>query len=175
MREFFHIDKLIINREKRCIPSKTILLKEGDVSKTLFYIKKGALRLWFNNDGKDITVQFFFEGQVVSSMNSFFSSTPSLFSIESIEQTEIVMIAKNDFDTVVESSRELQRELLNILTQRFQNYIELFLSRIKNSPEQRYKELLQEHPHIIKRVPQHYIASYLGITNVSLSRIRNRM
>jgi CRP-like cAMP-binding protein len=51
----------------------------------------------------------------------------------------------------------------------------LFLSRIKDSPRERYEELLREHPEIVRRIPQHYIASYLGITPVSLSRIRNRI
>lgn len=60
------------------------------------------------------------------------------------------------------------------IIERFSFYQHLFLSRIKNTPQQRYEELLKEYPNIIQRVPQHYIASYLGITPVSLSRIRNR-
>jgi CRP-like cAMP-binding protein len=58
--------------------------------------------------------------------------------------------------------------------QRFKNYSQLFLSQIKDTPRERYEELIINHPEIIKRVPQHYIASYLGITPISLSRIRNR-
>jgi hypothetical protein len=58
--------------------------------------------------------------------------------------------------------------------QRFRNYSNLFLSRIKDTPRERYEDLILNHPEIIKRVPQHYIASYLGITPTSLSRIRNR-
>lgn len=60
------------------------------------------------------------------------------------------------------------------LIDRFRVYQQLFLSRIKDTPQQRYEELLKKYPNIIQRVPQHYIASYLGITPVSLSRIRNR-
>ena len=67
------------------------------------------------------------------------------------------------------------REFLHeILFQRLEHYARLFLSRIRDTPEQRYKNLLRDHPEIIQRIPQHYIASYLGITPVSLSRIRNR-
>ncbi|HRV32669.1 MAG TPA: Crp/Fnr family transcriptional regulator, partial [Candidatus Paceibacterota bacterium] len=62
----------------------------------------------------------------------------------------------------------------NYLFKRFINYAELFLSRIKDSPKERYEDLVKNYPDIIKRVPQHYIASYLGITPVSLSRIRNK-
>lgn len=63
---------------------------------------------------------------------------------------------------------------MNKVYQMMNRIQQLFLSRIKNTPQQRYEELLKEYPNIIQRVPQHYIASYLGITPVSLSRIRNR-
>jgi hypothetical protein len=62
-----------------------------------------------------------------------------------------------------------------IVLKRMENYDPLFLSRIKDSPRERYEELLREHPEIVRRILQHYIASYLGITPVSLSRIRNRI
>jgi len=61
-----------------------------------------------------------------------------------------------------------------ILFQRMGNYARLFLSRIKDNPQKRYEDLLKNHPEIIRRIPQHYIASYLGITSVSLSRIKNK-
>jgi CRP-like cAMP-binding protein len=62
----------------------------------------------------------------------------------------------------------------DLMFQRFKNYSQLFLSQIKDTPQERYEDLINNHPEIIKRVPQHYIASYLGITPISLSRIRNR-
>jgi len=69
---------------------------------------------------------------------------------------------------------EYKEALNEIIFSRLTFYSRLFMSYIKNTPEERYKELLKTHPHIVKRIPQHYIASYLGITSVSLSRIRNR-
>ena len=135
------------------IPSKTMLLEEGKIADKLYFIRKGCLRLFFYNEGKDITFQFFFEGDFVASFDSLYKGTPSLFSLESIEPSEVYE------EKIIE---------------RFSFYQHLFLSRIKNTPQQRYEELLKEYPNIIQRVPQHYIASYLGITPVSLSRIRNR-
>ena len=67
------------------IPAKTILLHEDEVSQNIYFIRKGCLRVWFNNDGKDISFQFFFEGQAVSSFESFLGRKPSMFSIESLE------------------------------------------------------------------------------------------
>lgn len=156
------------------IPARTILLREGQVAKTAYYIEKGCIRSWFNNDGKDITFQFFFEGSGVSSVESFRSGRPSLFSLESIEPCIISVIPKKDFQFILDHSPILKNEVEEQLFNRLVFYQHLFLSRIKNSPEERYAELIESRPEIIQRVPQHYIASFLGITSVSLSRIRNR-
>lgn len=157
------------------IPSKTILLDEGEVSYHIHFIKKGCLRQWFNKDGKDITFQFFFENQPVSSLDSFLYGQPSIFGIESLEKTSLSSIHKKDFNELIKLYPEIKDAILERVVQRFRNYMFLFLSRIKDSPQERYEELLKNSPEIIQRIPQHYIASYLGITSVSLSRIRNRI
>ena len=156
------------------ISAKTILLNEGEVSKKAFYIEKGCLRVCFNGNGKDITFQFFFEGEGVSSIESFVANQRSLFTIESIEPCIIHSIKKKDFQYVLDVSPLIRKELEAQTFQRLIFYQKLFLSRIKDNPEKRYLELLTNYPKILQRVPQHYIASFLGITSVSLSRIRNR-
>lgn len=156
------------------IPAKTILLAEGKISRTMFFIEKGCLRTWVNNDGKEITTQFFFEGDSVSSIESFRTNQPSLYSIESIEPCILQTISQKDFQTFVENSPELGKEIEKHLFKRLFQAQQLFYSYLKNNPQKRYEELIQKHPEILQRVPQHYIASYLGITSVSLSRIRNR-
>lgn len=156
------------------IPSKTILLHDGEISRRMYIVKKGCLRQWFNKDGKDITLQFFFENQPVASIDSFLNNQPSLFTIESIEPSKIISINKETFEKLNKVYPELKDGFNEYLFQRFRNYAQLFLSRIKDTPKERYENLIKEHPEIIKRVPQHYIASYLGITPISLSRIRNK-
>ncbi len=156
------------------VPARTILLEEGKVADKLYWIRKGCLRLFFCNDGKDITFQFFFEGDFVASFDSLYNRQPSLFSLESIEPAELSAIEWADFYALVRREPSLRRAYEAKLVERFRTYQLLFLSRIKNTPRQRYEELLKEYPDIARRVPQHYIASYLGITPVSLSRIRNR-
>jgi CRP-like cAMP-binding protein len=159
---------------EREIASKTILLREGEISKHAHFIKMGCLRQWFNKDGKDITFQFFFEGQAVASIDSFIGKQPSLYNLESIEPSTIISISKVTFDKLNEIYPDFKIGFQEILYQRFRNYAQLFLSCIKDTPRERYDELIKNHPELIKRVPQHYIASYLGITPISLSRIRNR-
>jgi len=156
------------------VAAKTILLNEGEVSRQAFYIEKGCLRVCFNSNGKDITFQFFFEGEGVSSIESFVTNQPSLFTIESIEPSIIHSITKKNFQFILDASPVIKQELEEQTFRRLILYQKLFLSRIKDNPEKRYLELLANHPRILQRVPQHYIASFLGITSVSLSRIRNR-
>lgn len=163
-----------IKSEDLSVPSKTILLEEGIIAEKIYLIRKGCLRLFFYNEGKDITFQFFFEGDIVASFDSLYKHTPSIFYLESIEPAELTAIKREDFYNLINNDLFFRRLYEEKLIERFHAYQQLFLSRIKNTPQQRYKELLQEYPNIIQRVPQHYIASYLGITSVSLSRIRNR-
>lgn len=171
LNEYF--SSLIETKALSILP-KTVLLEEGKVADRLYLIHKGCLRLFFYNEGKDITFQFFFEGDFVASFDSLYKRQPSLFFLESIEPTEVSAIKRDDFYNLIEETPSLRKYYEEKLIERFHIYQQLFLSRIKNTPKQRYEELLKEHPDIIQRVPQHYIASYLGITPVSLSRIRNR-
>lgn len=149
-------------------------MEEGKIAEKLYLIRKGCLRLFFYNEGKDITFQFFFEGDFVASFDSLYKRTPSLFYLESIEPTELTAIRREDFYNQINNNLSFRQLYEEKLIDRFHAYQQLFLSRIKNTPQQRYEELLKEYPNIIQRVSQHYIASYLGITPVSLSRIRNR-
>ncbi|WP_353718950.1 Crp/Fnr family transcriptional regulator [Dyadobacter sp. 676] len=156
------------------IPAKTVLLGEGEIARKVYFIEKGCLRLSFNKDGKDITFQFFFEGEGVSSAESFRYNQPSLYAIESLEPCVVHTLTKKDYFGIMEASPLIREALEEQTLQRLLYVEKLFLSRIKNSPEERYRELLEQRPEILQRVPQHYIASFLGVTSVSLSRIRNR-
>jgi CRP-like cAMP-binding protein len=158
------------------VPAKTILLSEGKISKKAFLIEKGCIRAWFNNNGKDVTFQFFFEGEGVSSIESFRKNIPSLYSIETVEACLLHWIHKKDLEMIqkdIAENRKTSELLADIMLERQFNYMRQFMSIIRDTPKQRYMNLIKEKPHIVQRIPQHYIASYLGITPVSLSRIRN--
>lgn len=160
------------------VPAKTTLLKEGTVSKKAFFILQGCMRAWFNNDGVDVTYQFFFENSSVASIESFRKNIPSLISIETIEPCILIQIDKKNLDIIlleIQATPTLQDVFINAVFERTFDYMKHFLSFIKDSPEQRYLNLIKEKPQIIQRVPQHYIASYLGISKVHLSRIKNKL
>jgi CRP-like cAMP-binding protein len=160
------------------VPARTALLAEGEISTKAYLIEKGAIRVCFNHHGKDITSQFFFENQTVSSIESLKKSIPSRVSIETIEPSILWRIEKRNLERILEEMNEI-REIRNFITdalfERTFHYMDHFLSFIRDTPEERYLKLLQDAPHIIIRVPQHYIASYLGISGVHLSRIKSKI
>ena len=160
------------------VPAKTVLLHEGDVSKRSFIIEKGCLRVWFDNNGRDTTFQFFFENEGLASLESFRKNIPGMFTIETIEPCIIYVLEKKDYETIMADlgkDAEFLNEMINVLFERQLHYMKEFLSFIRDTPQQRYLNLLKQKPQLIQRVPQHYIASYLGITTVHLSRIKNKL
>ena len=155
-------------------PARSYLLREGEIPRKIFFIQKGCLRTAISSHGKDITTQFFLEGSAVASIEAFRTNCPSSISIRAVEQTTVLVLLKRNFDRILHDFPEVKDLLLELAFRRFMDYSRLFTSYLTQTPRQRYLALLKEHPEIVERIPQHYIASYLGITPVSLSRIRNR-
>lgn len=160
------------------IAAKTTLLEEGQIANKLYIVEKGCIRAWYNNNGKDITLQFFFENHAVASIESLKNHTPSLYSIEAIEATTLWYIDKMDFLKLLESIKNSPQErdiFIDSIFERTFDYMKYFFSFIKDSPEQRYLNILENTPQLVQRIPQHYIASYLGISSVHLSRIKSKI
>lgn len=171
-------EKYLPYQKRMEVPAKTVLLEEGKISRHYIYIEKGCVRLLFNNNGVDQTVQFFFEDQGLSSFDSFVNGVVSQFTIETIEPSVVYLLPKK---YVLQLIDELSHEpdfapmMLKMSASRQTHYINEFLSLIRESPEERYVRLLREKPDLFKRVPQHYIASYLGVSKVHLSRIKSKV
>lgn len=153
---------------------RTTLLEQGCCADRLYAVESGVLRLWHNTGGKDVTLQFFQAGQLAASFESFYLERPSNFSLEAVTDCTLTYVNRDDFFCLLDADARLQREMCDYICARFIDYTNLFLSRIQRSPEERYRELLASQPELFKTVPQHDIASYLGISAVSLSRIRRR-
>lgn len=167
--EVFQQHARTVNYQKR-----ESILRENDHCKYVFYIEKGIVRSWFNDEGNDITFQFFFPGDIVTSFESMKMHLPSLYNIQSISAVTLKRLSEPELKRLLEDSPDLNTVITDYLTDRLYHYQKLFISRIKNSPQRRYEELLEQSPEIFNQIPQHFIASYLGITPVSLSRIKNK-
>ncbi|MGF7079938.1 Crp/Fnr family transcriptional regulator [Mucilaginibacter sp. UYCu711] len=142
------------------------------------FIVTGSVRYFHMKDGMDITGYFSFENELVSSYKSYLTRKPSLTYIQALEDTRLINISRTDMEQM------LNNPLLAYKMERFGRLVaEYYLccyedrvaSFITQSPEERYLQLLNTGKEILQRMPQHYIANFLGITPVSLSRIRRRL
>jgi len=158
----------------REVKKKTILLKEGDVSQEVFFIMKGCIRLFYIKDGDEISECFFTEGILGGAHDSFISQTPSRNWLETIEDCTLLTLSYTNLQLLYSEIPQMNELVRKVMEERFVYLQQLFTSHILDTPEQRYEKLVRERPDLINRVPQHQLATFLGITKVSLSRIRTR-
>ncbi len=156
------------------IKKNAILQPIGHTCKTIYFIKKGALRIFYYKGNKDITESLEFEQAFVARAESLISGTPSKKGIQALEDSELIAIDANQLLVLYDRFLDLERLFKNIMLKAFVHT----LNRIENlqfhAADVRYGNLVRDHPDILRRVPLKYIASYLGITQVSLSRIRGK-
>ncbi|MDQ3278173.1 MAG: Crp/Fnr family transcriptional regulator [Bacteroidota bacterium] len=155
---------------------KQYLLQEGDVCKYMAFVEKGLLRSYnVDNKGIDHMIQFAWEGWWISDTYSFLSSEPAAYNIDAIEDAELLLISLPHFEEMMLKVPKMER-YFRIL---FQNNIiskeRRLLSSITYSAEDKYLKLSETNPQLIQRIPQNLIASYLGITPETLSRIRKNL
>ncbi|MEO8533708.1 MAG: Crp/Fnr family transcriptional regulator [Flavobacterium sp.] len=157
---------------------KQHFLEAGTVCSYFGFLLKGSVRYYFVKDGTEITGYFSYENEFIGAYKSFLTGTPSLNYIQALEDSEIILINKADMDLMLDNPvLSLQLERLRRLMAEYiiVCYEDRASSFVTQTPEQRYLKLLETGKDILQKVPQHYIANYLGITAVSLSRIRKRI
>lgn len=149
-------------------------LREGEICQSMGFIEKGSMRLYYDSPEKEVCNDFFFENSVIGSFASFLTEMPSIVSIAAIEECEIILFEKRELFALLQKYPALKRLADFVLQEQFLRAEKREEALLKFSPEKRFKNLLEEHPKIFKRVPLHYVASYLNITPETLSRYRTR-
>jgi CRP-like cAMP-binding protein len=156
----------------RKIRKKQYLLQEGEVCKYMGFIVKGAMRQYSVDDkGVEHIVRLSIENWWAGDRESFTMLTPSVYNIDAWEDTDALLVTKADMNevtkipAVVEMMRKLDDNHAFAYQKRLNAYISL-------SAEQRYEDFAKQYPEFLQRFPQHIIASYLGITKETLSRVR---
>jgi CRP-like cAMP-binding protein len=151
-----------------------LFLKEGDSCGKLAFIEKGSMRLFYDSPDKQVCNDFYFENSLIGSIAGFLSGEPSRISIAAIEPCHLLVIMKEDVLRLIDSYPSL-RHLAQIILQEYLSKAEKReASLLKYSPEDRFLNLMEEHPKIFKRIPLHFVASYLNISPETLSRYRNK-
>ena len=161
--------------EKIILSKNDFLLTEGKICRHLYFLEKGALRGFYNLDGKEITHWFGFEKDFVTSFHSFITQEPAVENIQLLEGSILWSISKEKLTQLFNEYHEIER-LMRIAYEKY--YIRLeerFVNAQFKTAGELYENLLQQTPHIVERVPLGHIASYLGISQETLSRIRGKL
>ncbi len=155
---------------------KQYLLQEGDVCKNIAFIEKGTLREYsVDENGNEHIIQFGLEGWVIADLYSFITGEPATYNIDAIEDAELVLISKAAHEELLLKAPKYETLTRLNITGAYLAMQKRLTSTISTTVEERYANFIALYPNIVQRVPQHMIASYLGLTPETLSRIRRRM
>ncbi len=164
--EFFNNSKILT------LKKGVILVKEGQHSDKAYFIVNGSARAYYLNDGKDVTDWFAFENDFICAINSFFQNIPSPHFIETIEDTTLLVISRDQIMKLSDKYHDFERLTNRVATKTMLKLQARVVSMQFQSAQQKYQNILLAYPNITQRVPLMHIASYIGITLETLSRIR---
>lgn len=162
---YFH--KIFLNRG-------TDLLREGALCNSIYLVESGSLRSFYNKeDGSDVNLHFVFEGEYTTSFMAYLNREPSQLTIQAMEDTVVWQLNLRDYPRPKDSnnpfSTYIRRLAIRLLISTEEHYNMLMM----NNPVERYQYILKNKPFLLQKVSLGHLASYLGITRETLSRIRN--
>ncbi|MBK8341249.1 MAG: Crp/Fnr family transcriptional regulator [Flavobacteriales bacterium] len=170
------LDRFLENLEPRHVPKRTALLRAGEVCDWEAYVNSGCVRSYFLDEkGHDVTLQFALEDWWVSDLASFTEGSPSRMSIETLEDSELLLIRREQKESLFAEVPALERVFRILVQRNLAALQDRFFATVAQPAPERYAEFLRRHPSLPARVPQHMIASYLGITPEFLSKLRGRI
>ena len=155
------------------VKKQETLLMEGDTCNKIYFIRSGAVKQYYiGDDGKEFIQNFYFEGNIAALYNCFLTQTPADAYLEAIEGTELWILSYHNFQAISSAKPEFNTQLTICMSRMNANRVNLLLM---SDGLLRYKKFLENEPEVTQRVPQYMIASYLGMSPETLSRIRKRM
>jgi CRP-like cAMP-binding protein len=160
----------------KVIAASEIYIPEGKIFKKIFYIKKGLLRIFFvTESGEEKTFFFRWEGQIAAIPECIFDNQPTRQTWQALEDCELIEIYFDILEKFSENNISLIKIRLGFAEKMFLDALKRVESFVLDKPEERYQKLIIQKPEIVKRVADKHIASFIGVTPVSLSRIRKRL
>jgi len=159
------------------VPTYSTIYKSGDIPETFSYVYTGIVRAYIcDKEGNEYNKRFFSEGSFPGAMVALLLSEPSTFTIEALEDTQLILINHQGYRKLLNESLDLQRYHIQYLEEHWLiNQEKREVSLVQESATQRYQHFLIENPNLDKRIPLFHIASHLGITPTQLSRIRKTL
>ena len=156
-------------------PARSFLMHAGEVSQHVYFVVKGCVRVAIETpDGEDVSCYFAAEGQFVSNYESFVSGKPSAYALHTLEPCELLAVDRQGLQEIYAMTSHGERIGRLLAEQLFIDALNRVTSFYLETPEQRYAKFVAAHPQLVARLPQHYIASHVGVRPQSLSRIKKR-
>ncbi|MCU0433725.1 MAG: Crp/Fnr family transcriptional regulator [Bacteroidia bacterium] len=170
-------DRQILLREieVRHFPKGTVLLSEGEIARECYFVLSGCIRQYQLIDGEEKTTAFYTQGEAAVSLISFSQQVPANHFFVCEEDTTATAGGTGSEEQFLARHPKFAEVIRIMLEQSFGKTKDEFARFITSTPEQRYLQLLEQRPDLLQRVPQHQLASYIGVTPESLSRIRKRI
>jgi CRP-like cAMP-binding protein len=167
--------ELITSRFKsKSVRKNQYLLKQGDICKDLVFVQKGCLRLYYVKEDIEVSVWFAFPQSSAIEIYSFISEKPTDYFLQSIEDSEVFYLPKKELLKLYQTQPKMQEMMRTYWEDVILNLINRFTALQKDSAETRYLDLLNK-PAYLETIPQKYLASFIGVTPTSLSRIRKQI
>ena len=155
------------------LPKGHILFRQGEICNTVYYLVQGFARIYYlSESGREITAEFFHENSFVTAKDSFFSHKPTIYYCELTEDCLIYSISYSELDSLIDSNHEFAKFGIRVILKFAKDMTEYIANLKFQTAEERYNTLITNNPTILQRVSLGHIASYLGITPETLSRIR---
>ena len=167
--------EVIISRFKyKKFKKNEFVLTKGSICKDLVFVERGCLRLYYIQDNIEISVWFAMSHSSAIEIYSFISELPTNYYIQAIEDSEILYLPKNELTTLYQEYPKLQEMMRKFWEDVILNLLERFTALERDSAEKRYLDLLEK-PDYLQNIPQKYLASFIGVTPTSLSRIKKQI
>jgi CRP-like cAMP-binding protein len=167
-----HIKSYLTPKKLR---KKQYLLQEGDVCKMMAFVEKGILREYLVDDGGEHIIQFALEGWTISDLFSFLTGEPATYNIDALEDSEVMIITKTAHEELLQTQPKYETYIRLLITNAYIALQKRLTSVISTPVADQYTVFTQMYPDIVQRVPQHMIASYMGLTPETLSRVRKKL
>jgi CRP/FNR family transcriptional regulator, anaerobic regulatory protein len=161
-----------IFQTKKTVKRNQFLKLTGEKDTNIYFIEKGSVRIFINDQNEERIIRFGYEGNIIVSLDSFLSGNPSDFCIQAIKKTEVLIAGKKDFYDFIQSSGDNLKLWTVILEDLVLQQIEREKDLLISSPKERYERVLKRSPQLFQQIPDKYIANYLRMSPETLSRLK---